>query len=320
MKKKICLLLLSATVAMSLVACGSDEGTKEPTDTSVTSEVESELDTETEATEESTEVVIDEEGVVLEDVSYTLDDLTAAVPTDNFVIGVEQSGFSLSVAKSGGNAAIYTSYVSEEQSVVMDMYVIGTDMYSYIDDGTGNIGYFHAVADSEANVATDMTGDMSTSFTGSESVEYVITKRYEGVVYDVVRVSETTYMNTESVSDVSETDVVADESVVEVVAQSDYYINTETGMVDYIFTTDSTSDAETVCTIVEIDGIELPADFASAEVQEVTGEDIAMQLMAVMFLSAEDMQSTDVPADTVIEGSDITDDYETVDEPKISEE
>lgn len=278
MKKKILGLGLTVVLVGGILAgCGS----KDTTSDNETTKIESSSDS---STEESSTVNdefkdIDETGVVRGDVEYTVDDFKKAVMTDNFQLTTEANGLNMIIAAAGGNAQINMSCEVEGIKYALDIYTMGDDMYSSMLDEKGKTVYYHASAD-EDDSSDSLTGDFSTDLESISSVEYIITKRYEGKVYDVLKVGTPLYDLSEDVTLEIEGETVDTETM----SYSEYYVNVETKVVEYAFTEDETTGEKVVGKYEKIDSISLPAEFESADVEEVAAEDIASQMLGMMFL------------------------------------
>ena len=278
MKKKILGLGLTVVLVGGILAgCGS----KDTTSDNETTKIESSSDS---STEESSTVNdafkdIDETGVVRGDVEYTVDDFKKAVMTDNFQLTTEANGLNMIIAAAGGNARINMSCEIEGIKYALDIYTMGDDMYSSMLDEKGKTVYYHASAD-EDDSSDSLTGDFSTDLESISSVEYIITKRYEGKVYDVFKVGTPLY----DISDDVTLEIEGETVDTETMSYSEYYVNVETKVVEYAFTKDETTGEKVVGKYEKIDSISLPAEFESADVEEVAAEDIASQMLGMMFL------------------------------------
>ena len=308
MKKKILSTLLVCVLSMNvLVGCGGKA------DDAVSAVGEGEGKLASEVNDKVEEVVQDDEATKIDwgktdetktesaDVEYTLEDVQAAFPADGFTVTAETEGFEMSVGSVGGNAIVTLDYAIGDVVYSFDMYTIGsTDAYSILSDGTTTT-YSHAPI-AEGEDATSATGfeSMVPNFDNVTNVTYVETKEYNGGTYDVVKVE-----TTEGEGDFA------------VVTYSDYYINVETQMCDYMISIDEASGSEVVATITVIDEIVLPEAFQTAEVEEITAEDLAGQMLAIMFLPMSDEVETeggeaveDVTTEDAIESDETVDEFD----------
>lgn len=292
MRRKIMSLGLSAMLIGSmLVGCGTEPEFKHIADVTPTESVTTETSTTGEAsTEESTEVSdefanIDENGIVREGVVYTVDDLKTALLTDNFQLTTSTNGLDMVIALAGGNSRVSMACEYEGVDIKFDMYTMGSDLYSSMTNEQGVLSYYHAVAD-ESTASSMVTDDsFSIDLDSVKTVEYVITKKYEGVVYDVVKVGTSTFEAGEGVT------IEFDSEDVDLATMSytEYYINPSTKMVEYAMMDDVTTGEKVIGKYDVISEITLPAEFTSDSVIESTAEDIASQLLGMMFLQFSDI-------------------------------
>lgn len=290
MKRKFLCLGLSAMLIGSMVTgCGSKtevESTETNTQTEINSEETStEKDTETTTEEPTTEEKnefdnIDETGTVRENVSYTLEDLKNVILTDNFQLSTTTNGLNIIIARSGNNVRMSMGCEYEGVDILFDMYAIDNEIYSSMTDEEGNIGYYHASSNAEEVTGMISEDTFEVDFDSIKSVEYVTTKRYEGKVYDVIKVGTSTYELNEDV----ELEINGEKVDEEELTYTEYYINVETKMIEYVMMDDETTGEKTVGKYELITKIELPSEFTSKEVEEVEAEDIASQMLGMMFL------------------------------------
>lgn len=288
MKKKILSTVLVCVLSMSVLAgCGSKTDEAASAAGSLAGEAASEIAEVVEDVKDDEATSIDwasdsaeagaeaGEGVVNPDVVYTVEDIKASFPSDGFSVSANTEGFEMTVGSVGENSVISISYLIGEATYSFDMYTIGTDAYSVLSDGTTTT-YSHAVtAEGEEDASASFSG-MEPNLEGVTNVSYIVTKEYNGVTYDVVSVETT-----------------EGEGEFAVVSYADYYINPETKMCDYMISVDEASGTEVVAVITELTEVVLPAEFETAEVAEVTSEDMAGQMLAIMFLPLSDEITTE---------------------------
>lgn len=285
MKKKILGLGLTVVLVGGILAgCGSKDATdNKETTTRVESSTEGETSTEEPTTVSDEFKDIDETGVVRGDVTYTVDDFKKAVMTDNFKLTTKSGGLDMTIAAAGGNTRINMSCEVEGVNYALDIYTIGNEMYSSMTNEEGEMVYYHALVEDGDSSAISTDG-FAADLESISSVEYVITKKYEGAVYDVLKVGTPVYDLSENVTLEIEGETVDTEAM----NYTEYYVNVTTKKVEYAFTEDEATGEKVVGKYEIIDSISLPAEFASADVKDVSAEDIASQMLGMMFLQLSD--------------------------------
>ena len=278
MKKKILSTMLVCVLSMSVLAgCGSKSNEAASAAGSAAGEIAAEVTEVVESVTDDEATSIDWGSDEASAVEYTLEDIQAAFPTNGFSVSANTEGFEMTVGSTGTDSIISLAYAIGDATYSFDMYTIGTDAYSVLSDGTTTT-YSHAVTAEGEEGAEATTGfeSMSPNFDNVTNVTYVETKEYNGTIYDVVSVETT-----------------EGEGEFATVSVSDYYINPETKMCDYMISVDEASGAEVVATITELTEVVLPAEFETAEVAEITGEDMAGQMLVIMFLPLSDEIATE---------------------------
>lgn len=297
MRKKSLAIILGTTMMMSLVACGGkDKPDNKPISTDVS--VESTMDAGSDASSESINEQNDlgdaselTDGVYDYDKEYTADMLAGAIPQDNVCLNANSEGVMIGMATVGDDMLVTMGYEDAEtgNNVGMELYVIGADMYSHTyDTASGMDVYKHTLLEGDAN-SEDLTGSfMNTSdfdIADSSTIEYVETVVENGVARDVVRVVS---VDEEAVVDSENVTVTIDGEVQDpqemYSTEMMYYINVDTGMVDRVTTNEDGN--EIIVTFEPITCIELAPEFTTADVLEISNDDMAMELFGMLMMTA----------------------------------
>ena len=154
----------------------------------------------------------------------------------------------------------------------------------------------------------DLTGSfMNTSdfdIADSSTIEYVETVVENGVARDVVRVvsvDEEAVVDSENVTVTIDGEVQDPQEMYR--TEMMYYINVDTGMVDRVTTNED--GVEMVVTFESIACIELAPEFTTADVLEISNDDMAMELFGMLMMTASgagDITTEDATSDVTENG------------------
>ncbi len=184
------------------------------------------------------------------------------------------------------------SSIEEVYATIM-VYQKDFDMYCSV-EMDGETAYFHCSLKDVWDKTTPPDFNVFSANMGFEpnvtdivSVNYVETDSLGDKIYDVVKVgntvSITSYVNQDE-ADTNETDSATSETTTEdQIIYTNYYINIETGMCEYMTSIDNNTGVTIVTNIGATEEITLPNEFLSDQCKDTNLEEIERYVFSLMY-------------------------------------